>query len=174
MYIYKQFHKYKPLSEMTGIQWFSQIEGYGESYGNIIKKYKFIKNPILLDIGNANIRQQIVDNIKQHNPEIEYYGDPNNQYSGGADNYKFHNLVKQYYLNDYDGTIIDSEHLIGNKKYTAENLDGPTEIVLWKDFTALLEEVNDITQSSGKRKRKTRKKLNRYKKRSNKKSFRKY
>lgn len=185
MYIYKQFREYKPLSEMEGIQWFSQIENYGETYGPILKKYKFIKNPRLLDIGNANIRQQIVDTIKKRDPksEIEYYSDPNNQYSGGRDNYKYHNLVQQYF-SDYDGTIIDSNKLEGNDKYTVEDLDGPTEIVLWKDFTTLLEEVNDITQTSGsklrRRKNKTKKKLYNYKKnkksRKNKsrKKFRKY
>lgn len=185
MYIYKQFREYKPLSEMEGIQWFSQIENYGETYGPILKKYKFIKNPRLLDIGNANIRQQIVDTIKKRDPksEIEYYSDPNNQYSGGRDNYKYHNLVQQYF-SDYDGTIIDSNKLEGNDKYTVEDLDGPTEIVLWKDFTTLLEEVNDITQTSGsklrRRKNKTKKKSYNYKKnkksRKNKsrKKFRKY
>lgn len=185
MYIYKQFREYKPLSEMEGIQWFSQIEDYGKSYGPILKKYKFIKDPRLLDIGNANIRQQIVDTINKQDPEskIEYYSDPNNQYSGGRDNYKYHSLLKKYF-SDYDGTIIDSNKLEGNDKYTVEDLDGPTEIVLWKDFTTLLEEVNDITQTSGsklrRRKNKTKKKSYNYKKnkksRKNKsrKKFRKY
>ena len=170
MYIYKQFDHYTPLSEMTGIQWFSQIKNYGTSYGDITKKYKFIKTPALLDIGNANIRQEIVDNIKKNNPEIETYSDPDNQYSGGKGNYQYHNLVKQYYFNNYDGTIIDSKNLKGNDKYSAEDLEGATEIVLWKDFTTLLGEVNDTEQRSGKRKNKTKKKN----KKKSKKSFRKY
>ena len=176
MYIYKQFREYKPLSKMEGIQWFSQIKNYGESYGPILKKYKFIKTPLLLDIGNADIRQQIVNEIFTQDPEskIEYYSNPDNQYSGGRDNYKYHELVKKYFSN-YDGTIIDANKLIGNDKYKVEDLAGPTEIVLWKDFTTLLEEVNDVAQTSGshlrKRMNKPKKKL--YSCKKNKKS-RKY
>ena len=32
--IYKQFVKYIPLQEMSGLQWFALNKNYGESYGD--------------------------------------------------------------------------------------------------------------------------------------------
>ena len=47
---------------------------------------------------------------------------------------------------DADGTIIDQDQLRGNKKYPISDLEDPSEIVIWKDYDDLLEELpnNDI------------------------------
>lgn len=160
MYIYKQFHNYIPLNNMSGLQWFSLIENYGESYGPIHIKYKFIKTPKLLDIGNANIRESIINKIKKYDKNIIEYSDPDYQYSGGLSNKKYHNLVKQFYNDDYDGTIIDINNLTGNDTYSHEDLEGASEIVLWKDYSQLLQEVTE----GGKNKKNITKKLRKNKK----------
>jgi hypothetical protein len=48
--------------------------------------------------------------------------------------------------------------LVSGKKYSAEDLEGPSEIVLWKDFDDLLEEVDTITGEKKTKKAKKSKK----------------
>ena len=139
--IYKKFAKYIPLNQMSGLQWFALTNNYGTSYGDINKEYHIIKTPKLLDIGNANIRSMIKQTIQSREPQIIDYSDPNQQYSGGEMNKKYHILVKKYFENDYDGTIIDEKHLQGNNEYSIEDLEGPSEIVIWGNYTDLLDEV---------------------------------
>ena len=99
-YIYKQFHQYQPLAKMKGLQWFAIEPNYGENYGPIHKKYKFKKQPNLLDIGNGHIREMIEEKMRT-NPsdyaKILEYSHPDYQYSGGEQNAKYHNLVKKYF-----------------------------------------------------------------------------
>jgi hypothetical protein len=159
--IYKQFHTYLPLDQMTGLQWFALLPNYGEVYGPIHKSYKWIKTPKLLDIGNADIRAMIRDTIRTKDPRIVELSDPDEQYSGGASNKKYHLLVQQYFGDDYDGTIIDENHLQGNDAYSVQDLEGASEVVLWKKYNVLLEEE---TKKGGKVKR------NKKSKRNNKKS----
>ena len=71
------------------------------------------------------------------------YCDPDQQYSGTSANTKYHNLVKHIFGQEYDGTIIDEEQLHGNTKYPISELEGPSEIVIWKDYTDLLEEIHE-------------------------------
>jgi hypothetical protein len=137
--IYKQFHIYVPLDKMTGLQWFSLLPNYGESYGNIHTKYRFIKQPKLLDIGNGDIRTMIRETIKPFDSSIDLLSDPDEQYSGTSSNKKYHALVQQYFGDEYDGTIIDEHNLRGNKDYLADDLAGPSEVVLWKNYDKLLE-----------------------------------
>jgi len=164
--IYKQFHKDTPLDKtepknMSGLQWFALEENYGSSYGDIHKKYIFKIKPNLLDIGDGNIRESIEETIEPLNDKILFYSDPNEQYSGGESNRKYHNLVKTYFENEYDGTIINEKYLKPSNKYSEEELDGPSEIVLWKDFDKLLEELNPLKKRKTKKiknkKRKTKK-----------------
>jgi len=155
--IYKKFAKYVPLNEMDGFQWFALTPDYGTTYGDISRKYRFKKEPKLLDIGDANVRSMIVKRILSDDPNsmIKKYSDPDEQYSGGKRNKLYHELVKQYFGNEYDGTIIDENHLEGNDEYSIEDLEGPSEIVLWHHYPELLEEIE---QSGGMIKtRKTRK-----------------
>jgi hypothetical protein len=111
--IYKKFATYVPLDEMHGIQWFALRENYGnETYGDISKKYRFKKAPRLLDIGDAEVRSMIVDTISPMDPKIVGLSDPDEQYSGGVGNRKYHELVKKYFGDSYDGTVIDAKHLV--------------------------------------------------------------
>lgn len=163
--IYKKFAKYIPLEQMSGLQWFALTNDYGTAYGDISKKYQIIKKPNLLDIGNANIRTMIKESIQSIEPKIIEYSDPNEQYSGGVMNKKYHNLVKKYFGNEYDGTIIDEKHLQGNNEYSTEDLEGPSEIVLWDNYTDFLKEdkyggmkrKRRITKKYRNRNKKTRK-----------------
>jgi hypothetical protein len=139
--IYKQFNKYIPLNEMSGLQWFALTKNYGTSYGNIVQAYEFIQKPKLLDIGNGEIREKIEQTILPHNSSILIYSDPDEQYSGGRSNKIYHELVKQYFGANYDGTIINEQKLEASAKYSKEDLEGPSEIVLWKDFSTLLREM---------------------------------
>jgi hypothetical protein len=83
------------------------------------------------------------EQIEPYDSSILVYSDPNEQYSGGRSNTKYHTIVKKYYEEEYDGTIINMKNLKGSKKYSIEDLEGASEIVLWKDFTELLEELPD-------------------------------
>ena len=151
-FLYKKFANYIPLDKMTGLQWFALEPNYGgTTYGSISKKYQFKRTPKLLDIGNADIRSLIKQTIEPTDPQIIELSDPNVQYSGGEFNKKYHRLVEKYFGNEYDGTIIDENHLQGNEEYSKDDLDGPSEIVLWKDYPILLDEV---TQGGSKKKRK--------------------
>jgi hypothetical protein len=141
--IYKKFKKYKSLDEMNNLQWFALTNDYGTVYGDITKKYNFKKDPKLLDIGDGKVREMIEEVIEPHDSKIIQYSDPDEQYSGGPSNKRYHNLVQTYFGDEYDGTIIDSAHLKGSSKYPEDLLEGPTEIVLWKDFPLLLEEENN-------------------------------
>lgn len=160
MYLYKQFDVYRPLDKMKGLEWFAYVENYGESYGNINKKYRVLREPRLLDIGNANVRESIVNHIKQYDPSIVFLSDPDEQYSGIASNKKYHELVKKYYYDDYDGTSINEENLVGNNTYHANDLVGPSEVVLWKNYPILLQEISSGGKYKKKSIRKTRKKIN--------------
>lgn len=154
--IYKRSNKNRTLKEMDALnrlQWFALNNNYGaDSYGNIVKSYRFKREPKLLDIGNANVREEIEKEILKIDPNANSYMDPNEQYSGLTYNTKYHEKVKQIFGNDYDGTIIDETQLQGNSKYPVEELEGPTEIVIWKNFDDLLEEIP--TAKGGRKKRK--------------------
>jgi hypothetical protein len=140
--IYKQFYTYVPLNKMQGLQWFALTKNYGSSYGPIQKSYRFKRTPRLLDLGNADIRIQIRDSIKHYEPSIIRYTDPDEQYSGSGPNRKYHQLLEKYLGDKYDGTIIDESHLQGNEELSAEDLEGPSEIVLWSNsYPDLLEEI---------------------------------
>jgi hypothetical protein len=141
--IYKKFATYVPLNEMHGIQWFALRGDYGTSYGDISKKYRFKKAPRLLDIGNANVRSIIVDTISPSYQKIVGLSDPDEQYSGGVGNRKYHELVKKYFGDSYDGTVIDENYLVGNSRYSKEDLEGPSEMVLWDRHSELLSLVSE-------------------------------
>lgn len=160
--IYKQFHIYVPLDKMSGLQWFSLLANYGESYGNIHTKYMFIKQPKLLDIGNGDIRTMIRETIKPFDSSIDLLSDPDEQYSGTSSNKKYHALVQKYFGDEYDGTIIDENNLRGNKDYLEDDLAGPSEVVLWKNYDKLLE-VNLLEKGGAKIPRKNTRKNTRKK-----------
>jgi len=165
-HLYKQFYQFVPLNEMTGLQWFALTPEYGSSYGPIHKKYRFKRSPKLLDIGNADVRTMIEETIAPFDPEIMDLSDPNIQYSGGEFNKKYHRLVQKFFGDLYDGTIIDENHLQGNTKYSAEDLEGPSEVVLWKNYPELLEEISSNGSGFGGRiKRKKTMKKNKTKRR---------
>jgi hypothetical protein len=152
--VYKKFHKYIPLNEMKGLQWFALTNDYGTgTYGNITTTYQFIKEPKLLDIGNGEVRSMIRETIQPIDPSIVTYSDPNYQYSGGNENKQYHLLVQKYFGNSYDGTIIDETRLQGNNDYPKGELEGASEIVLWKEYDLLLKEL----QTTGGKKSKTKK-----------------
>lgn len=170
--IYKQFINYIPLDEMSGLQWFALEKNYGESYGNINKKYVFIKEPNLLNIGHGNVREMIENYIRNYDERIIDYSNPDKQYSGGKSNAMYHNIVKKYFDNEYDGTIIDENDIIGSNKYSTDDLIGASEIVIWKNYSNLLKEISD----GGKKRYKTKRYyIKRYKtKRCKTKKTRKY
>ena len=136
--VYKRFYKNKvvSVSEMNDIQWFALTSNYGEdSYGPIVHTYILKEKPTLLDIGKMAIRKKIEDYIIRFEPEFKNISDPDYQYSGGKSNYKYHSILKKYLHKDYDGTIII------DKEVDSEELKGPTELVLWKNFSKLLKAV---------------------------------
>jgi hypothetical protein len=78
------------------------------------------------------IRQEIEEYISRFEPEFKDISNPDYQYSGGKSNYKYHSIVKKYFCKEYDGTIIIDDEV------DSEELEGPTEIVLWKNFSKLI------------------------------------
>lgn len=159
--IYKRSNKNRTLKEidvLNRLQWFALNNNYGaDSYGNIVKSYRFKREPKLLDIGNANVREDIEKELLKIDPNAGEYMAPNEQYSGFRYNTKYHEQVKQIFGNDYDGTIIDEKQLQGNRKYPKEELEGPTEIVLWTKLDDLLEEMPNTKGGRKKRTKRRRK-----------------
>ena len=157
--IYKRFHQYIPVNEMTGLQWFALTKSYGsnDTYGTIQKTYQVIREPKLLDIGNADVRTMIRQTIEPYDASIAKYSNPDYQYSGGVDNKKYHLLVQKYFGNEYDGTFIDETQLHGNDDYSVDDLEGPSEMVLWKNIDEILREVKTGGKSKKRRLRKSKK-----------------
>jgi hypothetical protein len=139
------------MNKLNRLQWFALSSNYGKSYGDILKGYTWITYPKLLDIGNGSVRTMIRDTIREKDPTIDYLSNPDEQYSGTKANNKYHSLVQKYFGDKYDGTIIDGTYLHGNQYddegninksgYSAENLEGPSEIVLWHNYSQLLKEI---------------------------------
>jgi hypothetical protein len=163
-YLYKQFqsNNYYNISQMNGPTWFALTPDYGSSYGSIKRKYIIVNTPKLLDIGNANVRDLIINTIKPYNKLIMQYADPDYQYSGGLENKKFHLLVQEYFGNEYNGTIIDQNNLYYDKNNDNyyQDLEGPSEVVLWNNFNNIIQE---IPQSIGGKRKTKRKRRNRKK-----------
>lgn len=143
--IYKQFQEksYKNVSQMIRPTWFALEANYGNSYGSKQCSYRVKIAPYLLDLGNANVRDMIKNYVAQFDKRIVKYSDPDYQYSGLRENLKYHMLIKQYYDDKYDGTIIDQNKLHYNENYSKklDELAGPSEIVIWKNFNNILEEI---------------------------------
>ena len=100
----------------------------------------------------------IENEVQKDDPKMVEYCHPDEQYSGTRANTKYHNILKDIFGEEYDGTIIDQDQLRGNTKYTISDLEGPSEIVIWKDYDHLLEELpnNDIGKGINKSKRQKR------------------
>jgi len=163
-HVYKQFFKYKPISEMSGLQWFALTPAYGKEYGDVHVKYEFKRQPKLLDIGDGRIREMIEQKISGFVGDVHDILNPDEQYSGGPANKRYHTLVMKYFGDDYDGTIIDSANLKDGDKYTVDDLEGASEVVIWKDFDNILREVHKGGKKKTKKKKKKKKKKNRTKK----------
>jgi hypothetical protein len=153
--LYHQFKNEKTyinVDKMNRIpfEWFALTHRYGsiDTYGPIMVTYNVKRPLILLNIGNGQVRENITHYIQQQFQDeydrnnIDRLSDPDIQYSGIIFNSAYHRIVKKYFSGICDGTIIDTTSLTGNSKYTKTDLDGPTEIVLWKDFTDILDEIN--------------------------------
>ena len=137
-FIYKRFKKNKIInvSDMNDCQWFALESNYGtDSYGPIVYTYMFNKKPRLIDIGKIKNRKYIEEIIIQDLPDFLKFSDANYQYSGGKENYKYHSYVKKYFGKNFDGTIIVEDDVDN------EELEGATEIVLWKNFNNLIKKV---------------------------------
>jgi len=148
--IYKKFRRYKPLADFRGHQWFALTENYGTEYGDISRSYRFKREPKLLNIGDADVRVMIEEEIKKEDPKLVALCHPDEQYSGTNANKKYHDMLQKIFGQEYDGTIIDQNNLKGNEKYPTEELEGPSEIVIWKDYDDLLEELpNTESEKSG-------------------------
>tara|TARA_B110000211_G_scaffold211775_1_gene250924 strand:+ start:272 stop:703 length:432 start_codon:yes stop_codon:yes gene_type:complete len=126
--IHKRFFTYKTVAQMSGLEWFSPVYGYGsdETYGPIIKSYTLIQEPLLLDLRKKVVR----DGIEF---ALGITLDPDDIYSGGGANTVFHSQLYRIYGKKYHGTYI-------NDPTDDEDWDGAQEIVLWKGFTELLRE----------------------------------
>jgi hypothetical protein len=118
-------------TKMTGLQWFAMTKHYGGTvYGEYSAEYE-LKRPLkLLNLGINKIRSDLIDMIVKNQiatrQEATTILDPNEQYSGSAQNFKAHNLIKQLLINQCDGTFIDK-----SDGYDDDELSGPSEIVLW-------------------------------------------
>ena len=134
--LYKKFfQKIVPLSKMKGLQWFALERNYGD-YGDFTVAYNVIKDPKLIDLGNMKIRQSIIADLEKRGViDASYILDPDEQYSGGDGNKRAHRMLRKYYGDKFEGTIIVEKYV------DDEELEGPTEVVLWRDYDNLLEKA---------------------------------
>lgn len=126
------------MKEKDNVQWFAIESEYGaDSYGPIVHTYVVKKQPHLINVGSDVIREKVRRRAAQgeNRPLLsEFRADE--QWSGGAGNRVFTNLVRKYFGTEYDGTIV----VEGNPATDEEN-EGATEITLWRRFSEILAEV---------------------------------
>jgi hypothetical protein len=127
--IHKRFFTYKPVAEMSGLEWFSPVLGYGsdETYGPIIRSYTVLQEPLLLDLRKKAVRDGIEVALRTTLNADDIY-------SGGPGNKEFHTQLYRIYGKAYHGTYI-------NDPTDDIEWDGAREIVLWRGFTELLREI---------------------------------
>lgn len=110
------------------MEWF-RPPGYDDqttSYGLFEGVYELNRTLNLLDLGNWQIRNQIIAETSL----TPYDMTPDNQYCGGAENEKIHRaILNSLKFKHYDGTIIEETRLTDPK----EDLEGLNEIVLFRD-----------------------------------------
>lgn len=138
MYIFRrdtnpEYLKLSVLNEKDFI-WFTPIND-GDFYGEYLGTYKLKRDISLLKLGSMVVRKQI---IKSH-PELKGPLEPDFQYSGHASNRHVHELLFKIYGSKFDGTGIISDEV------DDEELEGPTEFVIWGDLTEILEEISITT-----------------------------
>ena len=128
--LYRQTHfgMRNAVTHLNGITWFSPIANYGESYGPVVSTYTPKKALKMLDLGSMKTRKQLVSLF----PKLSVLLDPDEQYSGGKANTRIHKLLRKYFGNQCDGTIIVDNDL---KDEDRDMLEGPSEIVLWGTLT---------------------------------------
>lgn len=138
-FVYKRFNKGCVLSpsEMSGsqkVQWFALTAEYGQDfYGPIVHTYVFNRMP-RLNVGSNEVRTKLRSTAEAGEGKSlarEFSADE--QWSGGAGNFVFTDLVRKYFYEKYDGTIV-----VDDSDATDEDNKGPTEIVLWKNFSDIL------------------------------------
>jgi hypothetical protein len=137
--LYRQAHEENHLHmENRNIVWFSQVKNYGESYGRYLGTYAVKRKLNLLNLGNQKIR----DEIKQRHPLMNELLDPDYQYSGSNQNRHVHEQLFNIFQHVCDGTYINTDEV------TDEELEGPTEIVLWGNIKNMvcLVEITDLLQ----------------------------
>lgn len=125
-------------SEMSGsqkVQWFALTAEYGQaSYGPIVHTYVINRIPRLINVGSNEIRNKLRSTAEAGEGKSltrEFSADE--QWSGGVGNFVFTDLVRKYFYEEYDGTIV-----VDDSDATDEDNKGPTEIVLWKNFSGIL------------------------------------
>jgi len=144
MSIYKEFSEYTPVSRLSGLQWFTLEKKLTlEKRSNMICEYVFKSQPKLLNIGRGEIREWIIQRVLAKEPlsPISEYSDPDYQYSGDRENNQYHAILQKHFSNSFDGTFIHPNHLESSDSYSIIDLDGASEIVLWKNHKTLLKEI---------------------------------
>lgn len=142
-HLYKRFGAGRELSltamkDKGDVQWFALESEYGaESYGPIVFTYVVKNQPRLINVGSDSVRQELKKRaeIGEGRPlNKEFNADE--QWSGGAGNHVFTNLVRKYFGREYDGTIV-----VEGSPATDEENEGATEITLWRNFSQIVKKV---------------------------------
>lgn len=141
-YLYRRSHPGRSTSlhilgtahgdqSFSGSTWFAFTPAYGsnDTYGPIVTTYKVIKDSVLLNLGSMAAREM----LRTAHPQLEVLLDPDEQYAGGSGNKKLHKQLRTLYDGEYAGTYINSD----GPTHLHEDLDGPSEIVLWDLFAVL-------------------------------------
>lgn len=142
--IYKRFKmgETRSLDQMGSrgsIEWFALTSDYGvESYGPIVHSYVIRDRPRLINVGLDSVRARLRERAELgEGTRLDFSS--NQQWSGGKANFEFCNLVRKYFQDEYDGTIIHSGQ--PSLCATDEENEGATEIVIWKDHSRILSPV---------------------------------
>ena len=126
------------MKEKRDVQWFALESDYGsDSYGPIVHTYVVKNQPRLINVGSDVIREEVRKRAADgegRSLRKEFRADE--QWSGGAGNHVFTNLVRKYFGREYDGTIV----VEGNPATDEEN-EGATEITLWRRFSEIVRKV---------------------------------
>ena len=126
------------MKEKGDVQWFALESEYGaDSYGPIVHTYVVKNQPRLINVGSDVIREEVRKrDAAGEGRSLHKEFNADEQWSGGAGNRTFTNLVCKYFVREYDGTIV-----VEGSPATDEENEGATEITLWRRFSEIVREV---------------------------------
>lgn len=125
----KHIREFLKVENFREMEWFRPpgISGDEDSYGGSEGTYSVDRQLNLLNLGNADARQMVLNHTDVTKEDLN----PDMQYSCHKSNWKVHEaILDSNFFSLYDGTYISALEIDDELK---DDLEGPEEIVLFTD-----------------------------------------